>query len=87
MVKAGEAFTELLGEDVAPGARPLAQLDEGGSRTLSHPQESIQPVGCPAGGHKGQREEDEEGTKFEEQHKCTKAEAEEEYQFVDLDLC
>lgn len=82
----GEAIAELGREDVPPGAGPLTQLDEGGPRCFGDPQQSIQPPSGPAGGQQGQRGEEEKGPKFEEQHKCTECNAEQEDESVDLDF-
>lgn len=81
-----EAFTELLREDVPPGAGPLSQLNEGRARCLSDPQESVQPVRRPASRHKNQGGENEERPKLQKENYCSQTEAKEKYKFVHLDF-
>lgn len=85
-VEGGEALAEVQREDVPPGAGPLTQLDESGTRSRSHPQQGVQPEGGPARGHQGQGAQQEQGAELEEQHQCAKAEAEEKHNAVHLDF-
>lgn len=83
-VEPREAFTELLREDIPPGAGPLAQLDEGRARRLSDPEQSIQPVGSPARRHKSQGGENKKRSKLQQKNYCSQGEAKEKYDFVHL---